>query len=222
MGRKRREGVYARKRDQTFDHADAVSGTKPEAIEVVSDEVVASIASEIVNHGRPVELTSEEIEQREVDRSLRDMANHEREARQREGREREAAQRAADEKAEADRKAAEGREAALRETRERWKEQQAKREAQAERDRVGSLEQRWNMAAAAARQAEQEQQRQATAQNIDQIFTEMHAIINPPRDLNAERIAALEEQAAEAEQARLDAADPMRAVLRNIGRSWWG
>jgi hypothetical protein len=212
MGRRRRLGYY-RKRDQTPDHADtAVAETEP----IIADpETVASVVADIVAAGRPVEVTPEEIEQRELDQFLRDEARLAREQREREARDRARAEFEA-------RQLQTAREAALRESRERFAQQQAKRQADDHRHQVGELRRRtaqqgieWNAFKVGV-------QRQTTSQNIDRIFSEMAAIVNPPRDLNAERIAELEQRAAAFEEERLDAADPQGAILRAIGRSWWG
>jgi hypothetical protein len=217
VGRKRREGVYERKRAEKRAAPDSEPAAEP--IEVADDAIVASVVAEINNHGRPLEETEAERELRLLTWQLRDEANRERE--QREATEREARRRA-EHQAEQDRQEAETRERLRQEADERARKRQAQQHPDEIQHQVDELRRRtaqqqieWNAFKVGAR-------RQATSQNIDQLFSEMHDIINPPRDFHGERIAELEQRAAEAEQARLDAADPMGAVLRNIGRSWWG
>jgi hypothetical protein len=149
---------------------------------------------------------------REIDRQERDERNREREQRERQLHE-------AAQHAELERQAQEARAKALQAARERSQARERERQAEAERERVDRLE----------RAAAQEQRRRAAAvqqqaeaarrQNVYAAYQEtvdyLEAVINPPRDLNAERIAALEAELAERDERAAWAADP---VLKHIRR----
>jgi hypothetical protein len=97
------------------------------------------------------------------------------------------------------------------EARERQERDDRERQAREQQQRLVRLE-----------AAENERKRQAVSQQYQRVLDSFGAWLNPQPDPADERIAALEEQLAEVQDAPQTPHEKTMAQIRQIGRDWWG
>jgi hypothetical protein len=167
--------------------------TETDQIEVAEAETVAAVVADIIASGVPREESPEDRDQRMAEWCAREARNRERERLQQAQREAELVAELDAEQAEQARIEQARIEAVKRDLRERSAQRERERQAHADRERLAHVEAQLRNEQARREREAQEKAASAHWLYLSERMAEMDRIVNPPRDVNAERIAALEQ-----------------------------